>query len=80
MFWGQGDIHQPFFLSFIFFPHTNPKSIAIKRKKGQGGSTYTTLTNQVENLTMVGKTHLFLFLLRVGRRGQGGGKDVKIFL
>jgi hypothetical protein len=36
MFWWQGDIQQPFFLSFIFFPDTNSKSIAIKRKKGQG--------------------------------------------
>jgi hypothetical protein len=25
----------------------------------------------VENLTMVGYTHLFLFLLRVGRGGKG---------
>jgi hypothetical protein len=49
MFWGQGDIQQPFFLSFIFSPDTNPKSIAIKRKKGQGGSTYSRLTNEVEN-------------------------------
>jgi hypothetical protein len=73
MFWGQGDIQQPFFLSFFhFFPNTNSKSIAIKRKKGQGGSTYSRLTNQVENITMVGNTHLFLFLLWVGRRGQGG--------
>ncbi len=72
MFWGQGDIQQPFFLSFIFFPDTDPKSIAIKRKKGQGGEACSRLTNEVENLTMVGNTHLFLFLLRVGRRGQGG--------
>jgi hypothetical protein len=36
MFWGQGDIQQPFFLCFLFSPDTNPKSIAIKRKKGQG--------------------------------------------
>jgi len=79
MFWGKGNIQQPFFLSFIFFPDTNSKSIAIKRKKGQGGSTYPRLTNQVENLTMVGKTHLFLFLLRVGGGGKGG-KDVNIFL
>ncbi len=60
-----------FFPSFIFFSDANPKSIAIKRKKGQGGSTYSRLTNQVENLTMVGYTHLFLFLLRVGRGGKG---------
>jgi hypothetical protein len=66
---GAGNIQQPFFLSFIFFPDTNPKSIAIKRKKGQGGSTYSRLTNQVENLTMVGNTNLFLFRLQVGRRG-----------
>ncbi len=61
-----------FFLSFIVFPDTNPKFIAIKRKKGQGGSTYSRLTNQVENLTMVGNTYFFLFLLQVGRTGQGG--------
>jgi len=72
MFWGQGDTQQPFFLSFNFSPDTNPKSIAIKRKKGQARSTYSTLTNQVENLAMVGNAHLFLFLLRVGRWGQGG--------
>jgi hypothetical protein len=76
MFWGQGDIQQPFFLSFIFFPDTNSKSIAIKRKKRQGGSTYSTLTNQVENLTMVGNTNLFSFLLQVGR--EEGARGVKM--
>jgi len=80
MFWGQGGIQQPFFLSFIFFPDTNSKSIAIKRKEGQGGSAYSRLTNQVENLSMVGNTHLLKFLLRVLRGGGKGGKDVNIFL
>jgi hypothetical protein len=69
---GQGIIKQPFFLSFfIFFPDTNPKSIAIKRKKGQAGSTYSRLTNQLENLTMVGNTHHF-FISRGGEGAAGG--------
>jgi hypothetical protein len=72
MFWGQGDIQQPFFLSFIFFPDTNPKSIIIKKKKGQGGSTYSKLTNQVENLTMVGNTNLFLFPFFIAGGEKGG--------
>jgi hypothetical protein len=76
MFWGQGNIQQRFFLCFIFFLDTNSKSIAIKRKKGQGGSTYSRLTNQVENLTMVGNTHLFSFLLQVGR--EEGARGVKM--
>jgi len=67
-----GDIQQPFFHFFILFPDTNSKSIAIKRKEGQGGSGNSRLTNQVEILTMVGNTHLFLFLLRVRRGGQRG--------
>jgi hypothetical protein len=72
MFWGRGIYNNlSFFLSF-FFLDTNPKSIAIKRKKGQGGSTYSRLTNQVENLTMVGYTHLSLFLLRIGGGGARG--------